>query len=197
MILPKKELGELLSTMTKKEILFVRYLAISSHKRNSAIKAGYAEKNAASTASTLLRKPNILQFLSHLEAKAADKLNLKLENVVKELAKVAFSSPLDYLVDTDEGLFELKDLEFIENPEAIAKMKFKQVKDPKSGKQICIITEVQNHDKMKALELLGKHLAMFTDNIDLKGDGSSTTPDEQTVMNVYINHRKKGEPLDE
>lgn len=43
--------------------------------------------------------------------------------------------------------------------------------------------EIQKHSRDKALELLGRHLAMFTDNVDHKNNGGTFTP--MTLSDFY------------
>ena len=194
MILSSEALNVLLDSLTDKEIRFCQYYVISLKKAESARKAGYSVKHPGVAASEVLRKPNVKAYIKHLQTETAKRLNVTLENVIKELALVAFSSADDFLEDDGLGGVRLKEFAFMSNVPAIKKIKIKQYDDPLTGEKTGDFIEVDTQDKMKALELLGKHLAAFTDNVNLSNK-EQDLPKNTTVVNIEINHRKKGEKL--
>ena len=77
------------------------------------------------------------------------------ERIVRELAKVAFVNAAD-VVDFENA--KLLPNASADDTAAIASV------------GMGIEREIRMADKLKALELLGKHLGMFTDNVHLTGD---------------------------
>ena len=80
-----------------------------------------------------------------------------------ELAKIGLLNPKD-LVDFDEATVKEEAAE--EDLAAIASVRVKrfQTKDGEG-----IEREIKMHDKIKALELLGRHFGMFKDKVEVSG----------------------------
>jgi len=193
MELSKKEIQELEDSLTEKQRLFCKYYIQDFHITNSAIQAGYSQKTAAQAGSRLLNDVNIQNYLRYLTSDRAKRLRVDGDRIVQEIAKIAFHN-VDDLLDYLGGNVLFKDLENMEFPEIIKSIKVKEI--TKDGKRVGQIAEIQIYDKVKALELLGKHTALFTENLNLKNNGASfATP--QNVTHVHINHRRQGAPLGE
>lgn len=85
------------------------------------------------------------------------------DRVIRELAKVAFLNPVD-VIDMDTAI--VKPDASRDDTACIAGVKIRTM----VGKDGTITErEVKTYDKLKALELLGKHLGMFTDKVKLEG----------------------------
>jgi phage terminase small subunit len=153
--------------MTEKQKLFIKEYLIDFNGAQAAIRAGYSKDTARIIASELLTKLNIQDAVNKEIEKRNQRLEVKQDRVVHELAKIAFSSIDSYL--DSEGNIDLSQIDNINSS---------MVKEVKSHKKmICggendrdILDEsvsLKLHDKMKALELIGKHLGMYTDKVDL------------------------------
>lgn len=80
-----------------------------------------------------------------------------------ELAKIGLLNPKD-LVDFDEATVKEEAAE--EDLAAIASVRVKRF-PTKDGEGI--EREIKMHDKIKALELLGRHFGMFKDKVEVSG----------------------------
>lgn len=155
--------------MTPKQRRFVDEYLIDLNATQAAIRAGYSKKTAGYIAKELLRKPPIAAEVEKRKQKLTKKLEITQEKVLQELAAIAFANGADYAkVITTGPVTEVRmtatdDLPPEKLP-AIAGIKANQYG-----------VEVKLHDKVKALELLGKYLGTF--------DGAVVQ--EQTENNLF------------
>ena len=91
------------------------------------------------------------------------------DRVVRELAAIAFARATDY-AEVEVGCVKIKNTDELtdEQVRAIA-----GIKEGANG------IEIKLNDKEKALELLGRHLGMWNDKIDIK-----VTPSQETVREL-------------
>ena len=89
---------------------------------------------------------------------AKSKTGISQDAILRELAKIAFLNPAD-LIDLDTAAVLDK-----ADPNDTAAVSSVKVKTAANGE----ITErdIKTYDKMKALELLGKHLGMFAEKAE-------------------------------
>lgn len=140
----------------QQELFCAEYVA-SHNATEAAEKAGYSKKTAYSQGNRLLKNAEIRARIAELEKGAYEAIGVTVEKVARELARIAFADATAYaqVEDTEEGqtvrLTPTKEL----SPDQRAAISC--IKQGKFG------IEVQTYDKTKALELLGRYLAMFTD----------------------------------
>jgi len=92
--------------------------------------------------------------------------------VLRELAKIAFVNPID-VINMDEAT--IKGNANREDTAAIASIRVKTI----SGEDGDIVErEVKVYDKIKALELLVKHLGMFNDKLNVNAEMTVTIVDD-------------------
>ncbi len=149
--------------MTGKQERFVEEYLIDLNATQAAIRAGYSPKTANEQASRLLAKVNIQAAISKAQAERSRRTGINQDRVIRELAKVAFLNPVD-VIDMDGAT--IRGEANREDTAAIASVRVKTI--PTDDGPITE-REVKTYDKLKALELLGKHLGMFTDKLKLEG----------------------------
>lgn len=146
--------------LTKKQQLFVNEYLIDLNATQAAIRAGYSVESARDIGCENLTKPNIQQAIAKEMAERSKRTGVNQDRVVLELAKIAFVKMTD-IVD-DEG--RIKSDATDDDLACIESVKFKEsYSDTGSMTE----REVKIASKMKALELLGKHLGMWNDKIDV------------------------------
>lgn len=155
--------------LTPKQRRFIDEYLIDLNATQAAIRAGYSEKTAYSIGVQLLKKLEIQAEIQKRRNRLQNKLEIAQERVLQELAAIAFANGADYAKVVNSGL--LPTVEMIPTDElppeklpAIAGIKANQYG-----------VEVKLHDKVKALELLGKYLGTF--------DGGPAQ--EQTENNLF------------
>ena len=105
----------------------------------------------------LLANPNIAEAIEAARKKAADAAGVKAEAVVHELKRVAFADIREIAEFGPDGVTLKKGSELTDDAAAtIGEVQQHQTKEGTTVK-------AKQHDKLKALELLGKMLAMFVD----------------------------------
>ena len=84
-----KEPTKTFSKSAEKRAIFVREYAIDKNGTRAAIAAGFSAKSAAVTASKLLKNPKVKAELAELISKAMQRLDVTLDRVLQEEAKLA------------------------------------------------------------------------------------------------------------
>lgn len=140
---------------------FVDEYLIDLNGTQAAIRAGYSPKTANEQASRLLANVSIQQAIAEHMAERSKRTGINQDRVVLELAKIAFVKMTD-VVDSDTG--EILPNASDDDLACIESVKFKQSDNQYGGS---IEREVKLSPKIKALELLGKHLGMWNDKIDV------------------------------
>lgn len=154
--------------LTYKQRMFVRYLLADKdfNLTRAARKAGYKKPSMA--ARECIDNPVVAKMVGHAIAERSNRLKVKADRVLLELARIGFSDPRE-LVDSEGRLIPLQDL-----PEDVARsissVKLRTTKD-KDGKPVTTV-EVRFWDKLRALELLAKHLGLLHEKIQVNHDVS-------------------------
>ena len=128
-----------------------------------AYKAAYPSVSKDATASAagarMLRNVKVEEYINKRQKDIQNKTNITQERVIQELASIAF-------LDTTE-LVKLKGRRVIlTNTEDLTEGQRKAIASIKKGKSGI---ELATYDKLKALELIGKHLGMFKDKLEVSG----------------------------
>ncbi len=151
--------------------IFAREYVKDLNGKRAAIAAGYAKNSAKVTASRLLTNANVQALLAKLTKKHADKLDLSTEKVLSELSSMGFSNMLDYIKTTEEGsaYVDLSNLTR-EQAAAIPEITVDEYVEGK-GKHARKVkrTRLKLVDKIRSLDLLGRHLKLFTEKIEVSG----------------------------
>ena len=146
--------------MTKKQKRCVEEYLIDLNATQAAIRAGYSPDTAKSIGSENLTKPDIQARIAKAMAERSRRTGVNADRVIMELAKIAFVNASD-VIDADTATVKADALP--EDTAAIQSVKVKTFGE--DG----LVREVKMADKLKALELLGKHLGMFKDKVELSG----------------------------
>lgn len=153
---------------------FCREFLIDLNATQACIRAGYSKNTAHEKGAQLLAIVSIRNRISELKQERANRLEITADNVVKELARIGFSKIDDFVSviemekeipnkdNTDEETFEpeiikykLVDIKITNNIDADSIRAISSIKQGNSG------IEIKLHDKVKSLELIGKHLGIF------------------------------------
>ena len=95
--------------------------------------------------------------------------------VVEELASIAFAKATDY-VEIKGGRVFIKDTNLLSDAQIKA---IAGIKEGANG------IEIKMNDKEKALELLGRHLGMFKDKVEVSG-----LAEEQSKLTELLEQRR-------
>lgn len=152
-------------TLTLKQKQFCKEYIIDLNATQAAIRAGYSKKTARFTASENLTKHNISEYIQILMENRSKRTEVTADKVIKEIAKLAFFNMADVI--NDEGNMKSLDTWNVEDLAAIQEVTETLIK---SNEQSQVLNrKVKIADKKSSLELLGRHLKLFTDRIEHGG----------------------------
>ncbi|MFI3236800.1 MAG: terminase small subunit [Lachnospiraceae bacterium] len=149
-----------MAKLTSKQQTFVDEYLIDLNATQAAIRAGYSVKSAKEIGCENLIKPNIQAAISVAMAERSKRTGFNQDRIVLELAKIGFVN-MTNIVDS-QG--RIKDSATDDDLCCIESMKYKS-SDTDTGSSV--EREVKISPKLKALELLGKHLGMWNDKVDV------------------------------
>lgn len=149
--------------LTKKQQLFVDEYLIDLNATQAAIRAGYSTQTAYSIGEENLKKPEIKNSIEKALAERSRRTGISADRIINELARIAFVNPAD-IINFDEAT--VKDTATRDDTATISSVKVKTI--PTEDGDITE-REVKTYDKIKALELLGKHLGMFSEKFKIEG----------------------------
>lgn len=174
-----------MAKLTAKQKLFCDEYLIDLNATR-AYKAVYKniknDETAKAAASRLLTNVNVDEYISKRMKDREKRTEITQDKVLAELAAIAFSNGSKYakvieknaydefgepVLDPKTGeqlKYKTVDLVLTDNLNDIEKKAISNIKQGKNG------IEVGTCDKVKALELLGKHLGMFTDKVEVSGN---------------------------
>lgn len=152
-------------TLTEREIMFCNYYLGECNKNatQAAIKAGYSERTAKTTAAKMLSKGNLQQYIADKTAPVLEAMGLTTERMLQEWAKIAMSSP-DIQIDKDSPIPFGWDVNH----------NFKTYEGVTiSEKQV----SYKHQAKIKAMTVLSEHLGIITRN--------QVAPQAPTQVNLF------------
>ncbi len=162
--------------MNAKQKMFCREYLIDLNASQAAIRAGYSAKNADVTGSRLLVNVGIAKFIQQLMTQRAEKVGVTAQSVIQEIAKMAFANMADYIrVDGDSIR---PDMSRVTRDQFAAVQEFTVDIRREKGEAGTVGDEIEKlrfkiADKRANLELLGRHLKLFTDQLNLGGQSGN------------------------
>lgn len=144
--------------MTKKQKRFIEEYLIDLNATQAAIRAGYSPETAGAIGAENLKKPQISSQIDKAMAERSKRTGVNADRIVMELAKIAFVNAADVI---DPETATVKADASRDDTAAIQSVKVKTFGEDGLER------EIKMADKLKALELLGKHHGMFKDKVEL------------------------------
>ena len=171
--------------LTAKQQRFCDEYLIDLNATQAAIRAGYSEKTACEQGARLLANVKVQKYLQKRKTDRIERTEITQDMVLLELANIAFSNAADYaavvekdatiqcengaimpLYDEDGNPVKYRTVEPVLTADLTENQKraLSVIKKGRDG------FEVKPYDKIRALELLGKHLGMFTEQVKVTGE---------------------------
>lgn len=169
-------------TLTKKQKLFVEEYLIDLNATQAAIRAGYSPESAGQIGEQNLKKLEIKSRIDKAMAERSKRTGVNADRVVLELAKIAFLNATD-VIDTKTATVKPD-----ASPEDTVAIQSVKVKQSYSVSGEMTEREIKMADKLKALELLGKHLGMFKEKVEVSALNS-----EQSKLDEML-QQLRGDP---
>lgn len=147
--------------LSPKQRRFIAEYLKDQNGTQAAIRAGYSAKTAQVQSSDLLSKPMVRAAVDTELARIQEKAGVTQERILNALLNIAEFDPRK-LFNKDGTLKKIHDM-----PDDVASAIATIESDDSEGE----VRKVRFSDKVRALELLGKHLKMFTDRNEI-ADGN-------------------------
>lgn len=158
--------------LNPRQTRFVDEYLVDLNATQAAIRAGYSHRTAGAMGHDLLKKPEIQAALQEAQQARAERTEIDQDRVIEELSAVAFSDIGDVIDFTGEALRLKAPKEIlVRSRRAVASVRVKRLVEGKGedAQQVELI-EFKFWPKDRALELIGRHFAMFTDKLQHSGD---------------------------
>ena len=148
------------------------------------------DETAAAAAARMLRNVKVQEYISERMQERQQRTEVTQDMVVKELAAIAFARATDYVEIRSNG--------------ACSTVVIKPTTDL-SDQQVCAIAgikegangiEIKLNDKEKALELLGRHLCMWNDKLDIKTPAIDDSIKEMEAYFEQLKESGSGPPVE-
>ena len=150
-----------MSVLTARQQAFVSEYLVDLNAARAAVRAGYSQKSAGKYGPQLLLNPAVAGEVRQAMAEREGRIKITQDHVVEELARVAFGDLRELADWGPEGL-RLKASGKL--TVAQAALVCEVAEGSGRGASGAGVLRIKRHDKLKALELLGKHLGMFKEN---------------------------------
>lgn len=169
--------------MEDKHIRFCEAFLVHLNGAKAAREAGYSEDRARVTASELLAREDIQEYIAKRQEELQEATGITQKRVLEEYARIAFSD-VRKLYTVDDALKSIRELD----DDAAAAVASVEVYEEKTGEEdveaIGTTKKVKMFDKVKALDALAKHLGMFKNIHEITGkDGQ---PLAGPVVNIQL-----------
>jgi len=149
--------------LNRKQRTFVNEYIVDCNATQAAIRAGYSAKTAHVTGPRLLTNVRVAPEIDKALAKRKNRVVVTQDDVIRELAMIAFGDIEDYITWGPRGII------------------LKAKDDRGTGRLVSKVSQtatgqmrLELHSKTQALEMLGRHLGMYTDRHELVSDSGIT-----------------------
>jgi phage terminase small subunit len=146
--------------MTVRQAAFAREYAKDLNGAQAAIRAGFSARSARRLATRMIKNPVVVAEVHRRLKRLSVQADVTVDKVLRSLALVAYGD-LSSVIRIENGRVVVVDTDAL-SPDQRAPLA--EISSTDSG------VRVKLHDKVKALELLGKYLAMFTDRHEVTGE---------------------------
>jgi phage terminase small subunit len=152
-------------TLTVKQQRFIKEYLIDLNAAGAALRAGYSKRTARQMGTENLSKPDIRAIIdAGIESRKA-RLSVKAEQVIQELALVAFAGMKDFVEIDESGAIKVRPLDSLGEGKSKVIKKIKDNRIDKStsegGTSRNGTFQIELHDKVRSLELLARHLGLL------------------------------------
>jgi phage terminase small subunit len=173
--------------LTDKQRVFVKEYMLDLNATQAAIRAGYNERSARSQGQRLLTNDDIQKALQSELANRSQRVAVTADRVLSEIAKIAFSD-VRKIFNADGSLIPISSLD----DEAAACIAGCDLVTVNKGEgEVEYVAKVKMADKLKALELAGKHLGLFKEN-----QGAEDLPMPTRLIVEVVDGRKPALPAE-
>lgn len=175
-VLPFRPHARKARDLTPRRQVFVKEYLTDFNATRAAAAAGYKTDgkigmhNARTCGDMALKDPRVQAVIQAEMDKRAKRLDVSQERIIQELAKIAFADLGDYIIWGPDGVEVVSSQKLLDTA-CVAEV-------VQSGEHV----KIKLHDKRSALELLGKHLGMFANKVEVSGKIEETVTRRYEVL---------------
>ena len=164
-----------MSLNPQRELFCQEYLK-DLNATKAAERAKYSKKTAYSIGQRLLKIVEVQRRIQKLKKKREERTQVTQDRVVRELALIGFSDLANYIdIDPNTGAIRAKGFEEMPAEESRALQSIKEdrvIKEDAKGDKVTVYDKVsfKTHDKIRALEILARHLGMLVERHEVTGE---------------------------
>lgn len=163
-----------------KQKMFVEEYLVDLNATQAAIRAGYSAKTASSIGEQNLRKLDIQTAIQEAMKARQERTGVTQDRVIAELARIAFGDQRSVMEWGPSGV-KLRDSKSLTDDQAAMVAEVSESVTANGG-----TLKLKTHDKVGALKLLGEHLGMFKQKMEVTGqDGGPVTQVLLTREELY------------
>lgn len=169
--------------LTDKQRIFADEYLIDLNAKQAAIRAGYKGKNAEHYGYELLHKSQVSNAVAQAMAERSKRTGIIADRVLQEIARIAFVDPMD-VIDPETGA-----IRFDISKDDIATIAYFKIKTmPVGDAGEMVEREIRLCDKLKALDMLCKHLNLYSGekSTGFGGSGANGADDDQATTGVVL-----------
>ena len=163
--------------LSDQQILFANEYIKDFHSTNAAIRAGYTERSAHVAASRLLRNDKIKALIDELKKERMDRVKVDADYVLRRHRDIDQMDVLDIMTNAG-GIKPVSEWPVVWR-QYLSAMDVAEIVGADDA--LTVIKKIKWPDKLRNLELLGKH-------IDVKAYDSEAKATEPIVININGKH---------
>ena len=187
----RKEVSQV--AMTEKQKMFADEYLIDLNATR-AYKVAYPsvkkDETARANGSRMLTNANVAKYISDRMQERQQRTKVTQDMVVKELAAIAFARATDYVEIRSNGVCGTV---VIKPTTDLSDQQIRAIAGIKEGANGI---EIKLNDKEKALELLGRHLGMWNDKLDIKTPAIDDSIKEMEAYFEQLKESGSGPPVE-
>ncbi len=150
--------------LTPKQQRFVEEYLLDLNATQAAIRAGYSKRYADRQAHQLLEKTRVSTAIQSAVKARSVRTQITQDRVLEELARIAFGDTTE-IIKIENGKVVMKDTDQLTEDQRRIISEISETISEGGGRT----KKIKTYDKQRALELLGRHLSLFTDKVELSG----------------------------
>ncbi|EPB6201564.1 terminase small subunit [Escherichia coli] len=168
-----------MAKLTDKQELFAREFIVDLNATQAAIRAGYSEKSSRNQGARMMANDDILDRIAELKAERNEQVGVDAAYVLRRLTEIDQMDVLDILLANGE-IKPIKDWPKVWR----TTLSGMDVVEMASAESAALLKKIKWPDKVKNLELLGKHVNVqaFKENIKTEISGAGGGPIVTTDM---------------
>ena len=153
---------------------FVEEYLVDLNATQAAIRAGYSEKTAMEQGYQLLQKTSVQKAIEEAQNKRLERIQIKQDDVIRML---------------------LENIEIASGKKAVIKTEIRKSQDGELVGDDIAQFVYESSSVNRSLELLGKHLGMFSEKVEVSGDLHIEQRNELNLSGLDINELEQLEKL--